>query len=150
MPVLIENRQSVRRLNTRRISRNLMDIMDWLDCSDRELSVVLVDNPEIQRINREYLGRDRPTNVISFAMQEGDFTDINPGLLGDIVVSVEQALADAERERLSLIDELDFLLIHGLLHLLGFEHEQVPDVQAEEMRSEERRLFERLKGYSLI
>jgi len=127
-----------------------MDIMDWLDCSDRELSVVLVDNPEIQRINREYLGRDRPTNVISFAMQEGDFTDINPGLLGDIVVSVEQALADAERERLSLIDELDFLLIHGLLHLLGFEHEQVPDVQAEEMRSEERRLFERLKGYSLI
>lgn len=149
MTVLIDNRQTVRRVNTRRISQNLQKVMDWLDCSDRELSVVLVDNPEIQRINHEYLGRNRPTNVISFAMRDGDFPDVNPGLLGDIVVSVEQALADAECDRMSFADELDFLLIHGLLHLLGFEHEQVQDVQAEEMRAAERRIFERLKGYSL-
>ena len=149
MPVLIENRQTVRRVNRVRIRRILTEMMTQLGCADQEVSVLLVDDAGIRTINRDYLGRDRPTNVISFALREGADGALNPHLLGDIVVSVETAVSDARRARIKFTDELDFLLIHGLLHLLGFDHEGVSSTKAGEMKALEQRIFYAFKGYEI-
>lgn len=86
-----------------------------------EISVVLVDNKSIKKINKEYLGRPRPTDVISFCMWEGSFYTIHPELLGDVVVSVEQAKKMALKLHKDFEQELSLYLIHGLLHLLGYK-----------------------------
>ncbi|MBW2560427.1 MAG: rRNA maturation RNase YbeY [Deltaproteobacteria bacterium] len=114
---------------------------------DREVSLVFVDDEGITEINREYLGRDYPTNVIAFSMNEGEFGNINPTVLGDIVISVETALRDAQTGNLSPEDELDYLMIHGILHLLGYDHEKPPE--AEEMGKKEKEVFFTLKKYHL-
>lgn len=149
MPVLIANRQNIRRINSVRIRKVLLEVMTWLNCAEREVSVLLLDNAGIQVINRDYLHRDRPTNVISFAMQEGEFADINPHVLGDIIISVEKTLTDSHREGIKFTDEFDFLLIHGLLHLLGFDHENVDETMANKMQTLEKKIFSRLKGYTI-
>lgn len=123
--------------------------MKALTVADQEISLLFVDNQGIQEINREYLGRNWPTNVISFSLREGEFGNISPGLLGDIVVSVERAAEDALAGGLDLKDEIDFLLIHGLLHLLGYDHENTDDKSGEIMKGKERELFLKLKGINL-
>jgi len=100
-----------------------------------------VDNEEIREFNRLYLGRDYPTNVISFAMSEGAYGDVNPQLLGDIVISVEKARSEGEESGASLKESLDFLIIHGLLHLLGYDHETGDTEEALRMQEKENELF---------
>jgi len=90
---------------------------------DAELSILVVDDGEIAEINRQYLGRTGPTNVISFPMNEGGFDDINPDLLGDVVISVDTAQREAADAGIGITDRFDDLLIHGILHLLGYDHE---------------------------
>ncbi len=82
-----------------------------------------MDDLQITVINREYLHRDRPTNVIAFPMREGLFGDITPGLMGDVVVSLETTAAEARNAGLPLATRLCQLLVHGILHLLGYDHE---------------------------
>ena len=84
--------------------------------------MVLVDDVEIARLNEDYLQHQGPTNVISFPMTEGDFGDVNPGLLGDVVVSVETSIRDAEAGGYTPEEMLDFYIIHGILHLVGYDH----------------------------
>ena len=97
-----------------------------------ELSVMLVDDAEIHALNRQYRGVDRPTDVLSFSQLEGpglDLTALEPLYhlpLGDIVVSIPRMRAQAVEYGHSEERELGFLLVHGLLHLLGFDHE-APD-----------------------
>jgi len=91
---------------------------------EAELSLVLTDDPGIARLNQTYLGRPGPTNVLSFPQQEGDFAGLNPALLGDVVVSVETARQEAELAGESLEWALLRLIIHGVLHLAGFDHEK--------------------------
>ena len=74
-------------------------------------------------MNRTYRGKDAPTNVLSFPMQEGEFSDITPGLLGDVVISLDTARAEAVAARISTDERMSQLLIHGILHLIGFDHE---------------------------
>jgi len=90
---------------------------------EAELGILLVDDAQIQRLNREYLGRDRPTNVLSFSMREGEFSVLHPHLLGDLVLSVETARRQSRRFCLSSEQTVYLLMIHGILHLLGYEHE---------------------------
>jgi len=90
---------------------------------EAELSLLLVDDAEIGRFNRDYLGREGPTNVIAFSMREGLYAEINPQLLGDVVISVETAATDAEKGGFTLEEMLDFYLIHGILHLVGYDHQ---------------------------
>lgn len=99
-------------------------------------------------MNRSYLNRDAPTDVISFAMREGEFSEINPQLLGDVVISVETACRQAEERSISLEDELLTLLIHGILHLFGYDHENNDEKSAEIMREKERDLFGTIKKIS--
>ncbi len=94
-----------------------------------ELSITFVDNDRIQEINREYRKKDQPTDVISFAMEEvgeGEIEIIGadmPRVLGDIIISVPKAKAQAEEYGHSFERELGFLALHGFLHLLGYDHE---------------------------
>jgi probable rRNA maturation factor len=103
----------------------------------------------ITELNRLYLGRNHPTNVLSFALSEGAFGDLNPFLLGDIIISVERTLTDAQSAGLPFEDELDFLMIHGILHLIGYDHENVSVREKRRMHEKEKDLFYRLKGYPL-
>ena len=86
------------------------------DGREAELSVTLVDDAEITRLNREYRGKDRPTDVISFSLGSSD----QP--LGDVYVGAEQARRQAEALAVPLSEELVRLAIHGTLHVLGHEH----------------------------
>ena len=120
--------------------------MENLDCPDKEISLLFVDDDGIRKINKEYLGRDYPTNVISFSLNEGDFGDINPDLLGDIIISAETALRDALKAEIKFEEELDYLIIHGILHLSGYDHE-ISEEEAKRMKEKERELFFALNNY---
>jgi probable rRNA maturation factor len=145
MSIYVENRQKQQKLDLRRLRARIERILAELACSQADVSVIFVSDAEIRDFNRKYLGRDSATNVISFSMREGEFSDVNPSLLGDIVISLDTALRDAEREGLSLEDELDYLLIHGVLHLLGYDHERSGKEAAREMEKRQDELFMRLK-----
>jgi len=106
---------------------------------------VIVDDDQIQVINRDYLDRDKPTNVISFAMQEGEGAGLIPELLGDVVISADTAARDAAEAGVPFESELYFLLLHGILHLLGFDHERGSAEDAERMEERERELFALIK-----
>jgi probable rRNA maturation factor len=149
MNIHIENRQKAVKLDLRRIRRVVCKLKKVLCCSDQEISLLFVDNKQIRELNRQYLNRDHPTNVISFSLREGDCGHVNPHLLGDIVISVERALQDAASGDLPLDDEIDFLLIHGMLHLLGYNHEGIDENEAIKMRGKEDAVFFLLKGYQL-
>ncbi len=94
---------------------------------DAEISVTIVDDEKIQELNRQYRNIDRSTDVLSFPLGENGVYDINydtgAKMLGDIVISIEHAFAQAERFGHSLQREIGFLTVHSLLHLLGYDHE---------------------------
>jgi len=98
-----------------------------------EVSVTFVSNERIQEINREYRDKDKPTDVISFAMEElgeGEVEFVGadmPRVLGDIIISVPKAIEQAEEYGHSFLRELGFLAVHGFLHLLGYDHMTVEE-----------------------
>ncbi len=116
-------------------------ILSASGCPDAELSILIVDDEQIRVINRDYLQRDKSTNVISFAMQEGEGGGIQPTLLGDIVISADTAARDAAEAGLVFESELYFLLLHGILHLLGYDHERGTEEDARWMEEREREIF---------
>lgn len=121
-----------------------------MGCPEAELSIVIVDDAQIREINRDYLQRDKSTNVISFAMQEGEGAGIQPSLLGDVVISAQTAARDAEEAGLPFISELYFLLLHGVLHLVGYDHERGTEQEAAEMEAKEQEIFALLQQEFLI
>ena len=96
-----------------------------------------MDDSEIARLNKEYLGRSGPTNVIAFPMQQGQFGHINRDLLGDVVISLDTTLREANDASMAIERRFDQLLIHGILHLLGFDHDASPEQAEMMMRKEE-------------
>jgi probable rRNA maturation factor len=99
---------------------------------DAELSLVLTDDARIRVLNRDWRDKDKPTNVLSFPAADADDEDPGP-LLGDVVVAHETTAREAAEEGKSFEDHLIHLLVHGLLHLFGFDHED--DEEAEEMEA---------------
>jgi len=120
-----------------------------LGLPDSELSVIIVGDRSIRRFNRDYLGRDKSTNVISFAMQEGEFGHINPQLLGDVIISADTCAREAEEGDIGFDERLSFLLLHGILHLAGYDHERSGESEAARMEAKERELFTLLKEEGL-
>ena len=116
-----------------------------MDCPDGELSVVLVDDARIADLNQTYLQHTGPTNVISFPMREGDFSQINPHVLGDVVISMDTCAREAEEAGISMETRLDQLLIHGILHLLGYDHVH-SESQARIMDAKSEELLDLLEG----
>jgi len=111
-----------------------------------EVSVTLTNDAYIHEINRQYRGVDRPTDVISFALMESEEPEIldDPAgdVLGDLVISLERARAQAEEYGHSYLRELSFLTVHGMLHLLGYDH--MEDAERAEMEEEQRHVMEAL------
>ncbi len=93
-----------------------------MDSPDGELSVLIVDDIRIAQLNETYLQRRGPTNVIAFPMREGLHADINPHLIGDVVISMDTCAKEAQEADLSLEQRFNQLLIHGMLHLFGYDH----------------------------
>lgn len=98
-----------------------------------EVSVLLTDDADIRQLNRDYRGIDAPTDVLAFAMREGEDGNLNPNLLGDLVISLETAARQAStKDTLSptcgnLETEAALLAVHGMLHLLGYDHQTPKD-----------------------
>jgi probable rRNA maturation factor len=89
---------------------------------DAQLSILIVDDDQIATLNMAYLNHKGPTNVISFPMQEGRFSGITPDLLGDVVISADTAHREALNAGMAMRKRFDQLLIHGILHLVGYDH----------------------------
>ena len=123
MEVLIDNRQSRHKIALKKIKQSVQVILDALDCPDGEISILIVDDPQIEELNQQYLNREGPTNVIAFAMREGEFADLSPHLLGDVVISMDTAAKEAQIAATSMERRFNELLVHGVLHLMGFDHE---------------------------
>jgi probable rRNA maturation factor len=106
----------------RQIQERARVILNALDCPDGELSVLIVDDPQIAELNAQYLDRQGPTNVIAFPMDPDAFPGIEPKLIGDVVISVETATREGEMAGFSMEKRLTQLLIHGILHLFDYDH----------------------------
>jgi probable rRNA maturation factor len=116
------------------------------DVENSEVSVTLTNNAYIHTLNKEYRGIDRPTDVLSFALNESDEPKMIDGpeinILGDLIISVERAEEQAEDYGHSLRREVAFLTVHGMLHLLGYDH--MEDNEREEMEAEQRFVMDKL------
>lgn len=124
MGILIENRQSRHKISQEKIQQTAQAVLNELNCPDGELSILIVDDFQMEALNREYLNRRGPTNVIAFAMRDGRFSDITPHLLGDVVISVETAEREGKATGISMEERFTELLAHGILHLFGYDHEK--------------------------
>jgi probable rRNA maturation factor len=146
MKLQIENSQSKIKIDKRMIRSTVLKILKTLDCADKEISLSFVDDEKIKQLNKQYLGKDKATNVLSFSLLEGEYGNINPQILGDIIISVETAQRDALYGKLTIDQEIDFLIIHGILHLLGYNHENTTEKETNKMRQKEKDLFNAING----
>ncbi len=148
--ILIASNQKKVKLNRAGIRRDARKALKLLGAGERQLSLMFVDDEGIRRINRDYLRRNRPTNVIAFSLAEGDFGDINPDVLGDVVVSVEAAGREAKAAGIPVEDAILNLVLHGVLHLAGYDHEGPSGrSRARLMSAVQEVLFFEARGYRL-
>jgi probable rRNA maturation factor len=121
MPTLVTRKRNLKHEVPARLIKRLGDAMlATLSLPDAELSVLLTDDTEIHRLNREHRQKDKPTDVLAFAMDEN--VPDPAGILGDVVISLDTADRQARARRRPLIEEVRFLLAHGVLHLVGYDH----------------------------
>ena len=107
----------------KKITNNVLKlVLEERGRNNAEISVVYVDDGEMRNLNKNFRGAYKATDVLAFPMNEGRFASINPELLGDIVISVPTARKQSEQHDHSIERELTILLIHGLLHLFGYDH----------------------------
>jgi probable rRNA maturation factor len=125
-------------VSTRAMRTWMKRVSAELGLSD-DVTFVLTDDDEVHALNKEYRGYDRPTDVLAFAMREGDHAAHRGGMLGDVIVSVPTAAKQARAAKRPFEDELLMLLVHGLLHLLGWDHDTKKKDTA--MRAETERLM---------
>ena len=130
-----------------------MTTLNALGCPDEtELSITITGDRAIHRLNRDYLGKDRPTNVISFSLQEGEFSELACHALGDVVISADTAAREAEAGGISGYSRLIYLLMHGILHLCGYDHERSGEAEARRMERKQREIWKLLqhKGLTML
>lgn len=127
MEVLINDRQDLFDITSEFIKKIALEIMKFEGMSESsELSLVFCDDDFIQKLNKDYRGKNEPTDVLSFPMKKQKFeTEVT--MLGDIVISVETANRQADSYKHPIILEIVFLLLHGLLHLNGYRHSNKAD-----------------------
>ncbi len=114
------------------------------ECSDCEVSLYITNDDEIQKLNRAFRNVDAPTDVLAFAMREGENGELNPEILGDVVISISTAERQANEFGHSLEFEIALLVAHGILHLLGYDH--INDSQAKIMKQKEISILDLLFG----
>jgi probable rRNA maturation factor len=147
MPVEIVRRGAGKRYPIRKFKNIALAVLELSGQKTAELSLALIGNGEMQRLNARYRRKDYPTDVLSFPAGAGP-----PGetpLLGDVIISVQKAAQQAKERRHTLEHEMITLLIHGVVHLLGYDHERsAKDARA--MKRVERRIYRRLCERGII
>lgn len=154
MKVLIQNRQKPTKINQQKVKRDSAALLRLLGLKDAELSILLVDDSRMKRLNYKYRGIDRTTDVLSFpqmsysvkrkALSVKSYNAINAQrttLLGDVVINLQAAKRQAPEHGLSFNEELRWLLVHGVLHLIGYDHERSKYAERK-MRTKEKELLE--------
>lgn len=145
----IHNRQRGIKVHTKIIKDHIKKVMLYLECSHKELSIVFVNNTVMQKLNHTYRQKDRPTNVLAFpqyATYDGE--PEAPEILGDIVVALPTAALEAQASNQNLEEYVTYLLIHGLLHLLGYDHEGAA-VERQRMAQRERDILAYLREQTI-
>ena len=142
MNILVAKETGARGAAIGKIRRMAGAALKGLGVKNRELSVLLVGNPRIRELNRDYRGMDKPTDVLSFPMDDEH-------MLGDIVISVDKAGEQAERFGVTFEEEMARLMVHGLLHLLGYDHVNGGG-QARKMKAKEEELMGVLREKGLV
>ncbi|MBN1115300.1 MAG: rRNA maturation RNase YbeY [Oligoflexia bacterium] len=132
-----------RKLLTRAARKVLLSL--GFDRAGTEISVLLVRDGTIRALNKKYRGYDKPTDVLSFSVPQ-NMAACPYTHLGDIVISIETARRSAKKAGHSLSDELVYLLVHGILHLAGYDHENVSDTKAGEMMELQQKLIKGVLG----
>ena len=140
MEIQISSQPEIPGLKRQEISRRLTKVLNDLGCHDKELSILFTDDNGIARLNDRYLGRKGPTNVLAFPMAGGPAPDHDSSMLGDVVISNDTALRESKKLGEPLQYTIDRLLIHGILHLLGFDHAKSQE-EATLMEKDEERLM---------
>jgi probable rRNA maturation factor len=105
------------------IKRTIKRVLKASGCDKKELSVLFTDDTYIAELNKRYRGKDKPTNVLAFPMDD-DPSGVESGMLGDVVISVDTAIRESAESGEFLNDAINRLLIHGLVHLFGYDHER--------------------------
>ena len=140
MPVFINDEQKEHSIDFVLLESQGESILLFLGCENQELSVLLANDRKIRTLNKQYRGQDRATDVLSFSQNEEE-NKPNSHLMGDVVISTVTAKRQAAEHGLTLEEEIALLLIHGILHLLGFGHER-SDEEACHMKQKTRELFD--------
>lgn len=139
----MQNRQRTYPVNQKNLLRWARQILSLLKLDHAEMGIILVNNRQIRVYNRDYRKKDQPTDVLSFPMREGIGGELHPGFLGDVMISLERSAEEAILYGRSRREQLLILLIHGVLHLLGYDHERSPK-EERRMQRRERLLFKRI------
>lgn len=127
--------------DARALKRAIEATLEAESRTDRDVSVLLTDDREIHELNRSFRGVDKPTDVLAFALDEGAHGSLDASL-GDVIISVERARAQATSRRVSLDHELELLAVHGTLHLCGYDHAEADEARI--MRQRTRAIRRRL------
>jgi len=128
----------LRNVDHQRLQARAEQVLRELERSGAELSIALVDDATIAELNQTYRSKSGPTDVLSFSQLEGEHVELAGNLLGDVVISLETTARQARAAHRSFDSEVAKLLIHGILHLVGYDHER--DDEARIMQRLERRL----------
>ncbi|MBF0377328.1 MAG: rRNA maturation RNase YbeY [Desulfamplus sp.] len=127
--ILIQNHQKRIKISKEQITQKIRLILKHLGYDKHEISVVITDNAHIRELNHLYRGVDTATNVLSFSMIEGEFGSIG-NLLGDLVISAERAEEEAQASNITTDERMSQLLVHGILHLVGYDHDDYDDINS--------------------
>ncbi|MBN1227704.1 MAG: rRNA maturation RNase YbeY [Deltaproteobacteria bacterium] len=140
MEIQITLRHSVKKVDPEKIRTRVTKILEDLGYHNKELSILFTNDEHIAELNRLFLKRDGPTNVLAFPMGGGPESGPQTPMIGDIVISLDAAERDAEETGEDLDRTINRLLIHGFLHLLGYDHER-SEADARKMERETERLL---------
>jgi probable rRNA maturation factor len=146
MPVDVARRDAGKKVPSRWVKRVAEAILDAVDRRDAELSVALIGNAEIGELNKAYRKKSYPTDVLSFPVEGAPMAG---NLLGDVVISVEKAREQARERGHTENEEIVTLLIHGVVHLLGYDHERSAK-EARTMRRVENKIRRELCEQGLL
>lgn len=144
MAVLIRDSQRSYALDRQRVKRVTEDLLSYSGLGNRDFSLLFTNNAQIRKLNRQYFNKDRPTNVISFSYLHGFPCEV----AGDLIISLERASEEAEATGIPYYERLFTLIIHGLLHVQGFDHER-GEKEARKMRYREKKLLSYVLSHKL-
>ncbi len=111
----------------KKIKEVINDALEFEKVKNAEFNIILVDDKKIRELNKTYRNIDKTTDVISFALEDNESIKMEKRILGDIYISCDTALRQAKEYGHSTLREFSFLSVHGLLHLLGYDHETLKD-----------------------